>query len=85
MICALVVILTENFFYIFWNDTIWGMLVSVVFVGILIWKAILYVIFLYEVAGLRGYRMAIAFILCGVVNLALAVINGYLGLKSPIL
>lgn len=85
LICALVVILTERFFYIFWNDTIWGMLVSVVFVGILIWKAILYVIFLYEVAGLRGYRMAIAFILCGVVNLALAVINGYLGLKSPIL
>ncbi|MGI6669824.1 MAG: YIP1 family protein [Acetivibrionales bacterium] len=85
VICAIIVIITENFFYVFWNNTVWGMLISVLLVGILIWKIILYLIFLHEVAGLRGNRMVIAFILCGLVILMLAAANGYLGLKSPIL
>lgn len=55
-ICAIVVALTEVFFYIFWNNTIWGMFLNIVFVGILIWKAILYFVYLKDFANLKGWR-----------------------------
>lgn len=61
------------------------MLLSIVFVGILVWKAILYVIFLREVADLKGGRMIGAFAVVGIMILALALLNGYVGLKTPVL
>lgn len=85
MLCAVVVSVTETFFYIFWNNSIWGMLLSIVFVGILVWKTILYVIFLRTVAGLRGGRLIGAFAACAPVILLLACVNGAIGLKTPIL
>ncbi|MEN6314777.1 MAG: hypothetical protein ABFD25_11060 [Clostridiaceae bacterium] len=61
------------------------MLLSIVFVSILIWKAILYVVFLSEVAGLKGGRMIGAFVVIGAMIIALALLNGYVELKTPIL
>ncbi|PKM48308.1 MAG: hypothetical protein CVV01_04160, partial [Firmicutes bacterium HGW-Firmicutes-6] len=58
---------------------------NILFVGILIWKTILYVVFLKEVAGLGGKKLMIAFVLCGIGILILAFLNMSLGLKTPIL
>ncbi len=85
VICSLAVGITEVFFFVFWNSSIWGMLASSVFVGILLWKALLYFVYLREFAQLKGWRFFGAFIImnCGI--LALAALNGYVGLKTPIL
>ena len=85
LLCAVAVAFSEVFFTVFWNNSIWGMLLSIVFVGILIWKAILYVIFLREVAGLKGGRMIGAFVVIGIMILGLALLNGLVGLKTPVL
>jgi len=85
LLCSLAVAFSETFFTVFWNNSIWGMLLSIVFIGLLIWKAILYGIFLREVAGLKGGRMIGAFVVIGIVIIALALLNGYVGLKTPIL
>lgn len=85
MICAFTVSLVETFFYIFWNNSIWGMLLNIVFVGILIWKSILYVIFLREVADLKGKKFVGAFIFCGLGIIILAYANMSIGLLVPIL
>lgn len=84
-ICALAVSLAETYFYVFWNNSIWGMLLSIAFVAILIWKIVLYVIFLREVADLKGKKLAGAFILCGIAILALAFADMQVGLKTPML
>jgi hypothetical protein len=84
-ICAVVVAFTEVFFYVFWNSTIWGMLLNIVFVGILIWKAILYFIYLKEFAKLNGLRFFGACAVMGVIILVMAVLNGYVGVKTPVL
>jgi len=85
ILCSLAVAFSETYFTVFWNNSIWGMLLSVVFVGILIWKTILYMIFLREVADLKGSGMIFAFIAIGIVIIVLAMLNGYFGLKTPIL
>lgn len=85
LLCSFAVIFSETFFTVFWNNSIWGMLLSIVFIGILIWKAILYMIILREVAGLRGGRMFGASVVIGIMIIALALINGYVGLKTPVL
>lgn len=84
-ICAIVVTLTEVFFYIFWNNTIWGMLLNIVFVGILIWKAILYFVYLKAFANLKGWRFFVAVAVMGFIILIMAGLNGYVGLKTPVL
>lgn len=84
-ICSVVVTLTEVFFFVFWNSTIWGMLLNFVFVGILIWKAILFFVYLKEFAKLKGRRFFGAFAVMGIIILIMAVLNGYVGLKTPIL
>lgn len=84
-ICALFVVLSETFFYLFWNNSVLGMLLSIVLVAILIWKCILCIIFLREVAQLKGKKMAGAFIVCGLFILVLAFANMFIGLKTPIL
>jgi hypothetical protein len=85
IICALAVSLAETYFYLFWNNSIWGMVLSIAFVAILVWKIILYVIFLREVADLKGKRLAGAFIVCGIAILALAYADMRIGLKTPML
>ena len=84
-VCSIVVALTEVFFFIFWNNAIWGMLLNFVFVGILIWKAMLYFIYLREFAKLRGWRFFGACAVMGVIILVMAALNGYVGLKTPVL
>lgn len=84
-ICAFVVALTEVFFYIFWNNTIYGMLLNIVFVGILIWKAILYFVYLKDFANLKGWRFFAACAAMGIIILIMAALNGYVGLKTPVL
>lgn len=84
-LCAVVVAITEVFFYMFWNSTVWGMLLNFVFIGILIWKAILYFIYLREFAGLKGWGIIGASILMGVVILLMAAFSGYIGIKTPII
>lgn len=85
IICAFIVVFAETFFYLFWNNSILGILLNIVFVAILIWKCMLYLLFLHEVAQLQGKRMAGAFIVCGLFILVLAFINMSIGLKTPIL
>jgi len=85
LLCSIAVAFSETFFTVFWNNSIWGMLLSIVFAGILIWKTILYVIFLREIAGLKGGKMVGAFIVIGIIIVGLALLNGYIGLKTPIL
>lgn len=85
ILCSIVVAFTEVFFYIFWNNTVLGMILNIVFVGILIWKTVLYVIFLQEVAGLKRGRMIGAFIVIAIFILIVAAFNGYVGLKTPVL
>lgn len=85
IICAAIVSLAETYFYVFWNNSIWGLLLSIAFVAILIWKIVLYVIFLREVADLKGKKFAGAFILCGIAILVLAFFDMQIGLKTPIL
>jgi len=85
LLCSIAVAFSETFFTVFWNNSIWGMLLSVVFIGILIWKTVLYVIFLSEVAELKGAGMIGAFAVIGIIIIALALLNGYVGLKTPIL
>lgn len=85
LLCSLIVAFTEVYFYVFWNSIIWGMVFNILFVGILLWKVILYVIYLREIAELRGGRMISAFIIIGIFIILLAMANGYIGLKTPIL
>ena len=84
-LCSVVVAITEVLFYVFWNSTVWGMLLNFVFIGILIWKVILYFVYLKEFAGLRGWRFIGASVLMGVVILLMAAVSGYLGIKTPII
>ena len=83
--CSVVVAFTEVFFFIFWNSTIWGMLLNIVFVGVLIWKAILFFLYLKEFAGLKGWRFVCACAAMGIVILVVAALDGYVGLKTPII
>jgi len=85
IICASTVALAETFFYLFWNNSILGIILNIIFVAILIWKCTLYILFLREVAQLKGKRMAGAFIVCGLFIIVIAFINMAIGLKTPIL
>ncbi len=85
IICSIVVAITEVYFYLFWNSTLWGMVLSAIFVGVLIWKIILYVLFLREVAKLEKARLFCAFVVIAILIAVMAAINGYVGLKTPIL
>jgi hypothetical protein len=85
MICALIVVITEALFYLFWNSIFWAIFFNIVFGGILIWKIILYVIFLREVAFLKGGKLLGAFIMISIIIAILAVLNANVGLKTPIL
>ena len=58
---------------------------EIYFYGILIWKIVLYVIFLREIAGLQRVKLAVAFFVIAVLIAVLAALNGYVGLKTPIL
>lgn len=85
ILCGFVVALTEVFFYVFWNNVIWGMVFNILFVGILIWKAVLYILYLREVAGLRQWKLIGAFLTIGMFIVLLALVDGYVGIKTPIL
>lgn len=84
-VCSVVVAFIEVFFFVFWNSTIWGMLLNIVFVGVFIWKSILYFVYLKEFARLKGWRFLAACAVMGIIILAMAALNGYVGLKTPIL
>ncbi len=83
--CAIVVGFVENLFFLFWGNALLGMAVNLLFGGVLIWKTILYIIFLRDVAGLRKKQFWAAFIACGALVLILAFANMALGLKTPVL
>ncbi len=84
-ICAVTVTVTEVFFYVFWNNVIWGMVFNIIFVGVLIWKILLFAIYLKEVAKLQGKACVGAGLLLCVIILLLAALNGFVGLKTPVL
>jgi hypothetical protein len=85
IICAVTVALAETFFYLFWNNSILGIVLNIIFVTILIWKCTLYVLFLHQVAQLKGKRLVGAFLVGGLFILVIAFINIAIGLKTPIL
>ncbi len=84
-LCAIVVAVTESYFYLFWNSVAWGLVFNILFGGILLWKAILYVLYLREVAQLRRGKLVGAFIVVGMFIILLAMANGYFGVKTPVL
>lgn len=55
------------------------------FGGILIWKIILYIIYLKDFAGLKGWRFFCAFVVLGLYILVMATLDGYLGVITPVL
>ncbi|MGC6767938.1 hypothetical protein ACYSNR_16955 [Enterococcus sp. LJL128] len=69
--------MSENF--------LWGLFVNIVFFGALIWKVILYVLFLRKAAGLKGIRFYGALLLIIVAALFLAEFMGGIGPKTPII
>lgn len=84
-LCSIVVAITEVFFFLFWNNTILGMLLNIIFVAVLIWKIVLYFIYLKEFTGLVKGRFFAACVIMGIIILFMAALNGYVGLKTPIL
>lgn len=85
LLCSIVVAFTEVYFYIFWNSVVWAVVFNILFGGILLWKTILYVIYLREIAGLSKWKMIGAFMVIGVFIILLVMANGFVGLKTPIL
>jgi len=85
ILCSFVVAFTEVYYYVFWNNVIWGMMFNILFIGILLWKTVLYVLYLREVASLKQGKMIGAFIVIGIFIILLTMANGYVGLKTPIL
>jgi hypothetical protein len=83
--CAIVLSFVENYFYLLWGNASLGMIMNLLFIGILIWKTVLFAIFLYDVAGLHGKAFWEAFAACGVLVLILAFADMAVGLKTPIL
>lgn len=59
------------------SNEVLGMLLNIVFVAILIWKFVLYFIYLKEFAGLVKWRFFAAFIIMGIIILIMAALNGY--------
>jgi len=85
LLCAIIVAVTENYFFLFWNSVFWAMFFNVVFVGILIWKTTLYILFFKEVAQLNRGKLIGSIILGILAIIILAWINAFIGLKTPIL
>lgn len=85
LLCIIVVAFTEVYFYVFWNSVAWAMVFNILFGGILLWKTVLYILFMREVAGLKRGRIVGAFVVIGIFIILLAMMNGYVGLKTPIL
>lgn len=83
--CAIAVGFVENLFFLFWGNALLGMAVNLLFGGVLIWKTIIYIIFLRDVAGLRKTQLWAAFIMCGMLVLILAFADMAVGLKTPVL
>lgn len=84
-LCAVTVAFTEVFFEVFWNNSVWGLLINIIFGAVLIWKIILYILYLRELPKLRGWRFAGALIIIGICILILARWNASVGLKTPVL
>jgi len=85
LLCALLVAITENYFFLFWNSLFWSLFFSIAFVGLLIWKTVLYVLYFREVAQLRRGRLVGALVLGGLAILLLTLLDVTLALKTPIL
>lgn len=85
LLCAIIVAVAESFFFLFWNSIVWAMFFNVVFVGILIWKTTLYVLFFKEVAQLKRGKLIGAILLGILAIIILAWINAFIGLITPIL
>lgn len=85
ILCALLVSFAETFFTLFWNQSLWALFLNIAFLGILIWKSLLYILYLKEIAGLTGRKLWGAFLLGGLAILILAFLNVQLGLKTPVL
>jgi membrane-associated HD superfamily phosphohydrolase len=85
IVCAILVAVTEAYFHIFWNSILWGMIFNILFMSILIWKLILYILYLREVAQLKKGKFLAAVIFIGIFILIIAYLDGFLGIKTPIL
>ncbi len=85
LICAIVVAITEVFFFLFWNNSILGMIVNIIFFAILIWKTILYFIYLKSFAGLKGWKFWGALFICSIFIILFALLGARLGLITPVI
>ena len=85
LLCAILVSAAEAWYFLFWNNSVLSVVLGILFVGILVWKTMLYVLFLQRVAGLKGARLVGGLLLCGAAILVFAGMNAWIGLKTPIL
>ena len=85
LVCAIVVAVTETYAHVFWNSMFWGLFFSIVYSGILIWKIILYYVYLREFAGLCKIKLLAAFFIIAFIIFILAGVSGFLGLKTPVM
>lgn len=85
LFCAICVVITENYFYLFVGNILLGAVVNIVFIGILLWKTLLFIIYLREFVGLKGYKFWGAGLILGVCILLLAWGNAWVGLRTPVL
>ena len=85
LLCAVLTGVAEAWFWLFWNQAWLGVVLGVAFSGILIWKTLLYVLYLRHVTGLAGTRLAVAFAVGAIPILMLAMADLRFGLRVPIL
>jgi len=85
LLCAMLTSIAETWFWLFWQHAWLGLVLSVAFSGILIWKAMLYGLYLRHVAGLSGTRLGVAFAAGAIPILLLAMADLHIGLRVPIL
>ena len=85
LLCAMLTSIAETRFWLFWQHAWLGLVLSVAFSGILIWKAMLYGLYLRHVAGLSGTRLGVAFAAGAIPILLLAMADLHIGLRVPIL
>lgn len=85
LIVALLVAWSENYYLVFYCGEWVGVLFFMLFVTCFLWKIILYAIFINEKGGLKGSKLAGAFILGAIIVAVLAYINVNVGLKTPVL
>jgi hypothetical protein len=64
----------------FWQNMLFAILLNCAFVGILLWKAVLDVMYLQIVIQLEGWKITFAFIIFSVIQILIGFVGSIVGL-----